>query len=111
MTTQDVISAVTALFIVGMIWLRTRMQYTQRVRGPLQLERAGRVYFAVAAGLLVLGWLTAPAVGRLVWPTVSVTPTFPRVVWFLATYYLFIIIHRLLKTNGVAVFRTPDSGS
>ncbi len=111
MTTQDVISAVTALFIVGMIWLRTRMQYTQRVRGRLQLERAGRVYFAVAAGLLVLGWLTAPAVGRLVWPTVSVTPTFPRVVWFLATYYIFIIIHRILKTNGVAVFRSADSGS
>jgi hypothetical protein len=37
METQDVISAVTVVFIVGMIWLRTRVLYTRQVRGVLQL--------------------------------------------------------------------------
>jgi hypothetical protein len=26
-------------------------------------------------------------------------------VWFLVTYYLFILVHRVLKTRGVAVFK------
>jgi len=105
MTTQDAISAVTALFIVGMIWLRTRMQYSKGGRGRLHLERAGRIYFGAAVGLLVLGWLVAPPLGRAIWPATNVTPTLTRVVWFLATYYAFILIHRVLKTNGVEVFR------
>ena len=105
MTTQDIISAVTVLFIVGMIWLRTRMQYARRERGVLQLQRAGRVYFAAAAMVLVLGWLLAPLVGHLVWPDTNVTPGLMRVIWFLATYYVFILVHRILRLRGVELFK------
>ena len=107
MTPPDVISVVTSLFIAGMIWLRTRMQYP-RGRGQLRLERAGRIYFGTAIGLLVLGWVLAPTLGRALWPTTNVTPTLMRVVWFLATYYVFILVHRVLKANGVKVFATTE---
>jgi len=105
MTGQDLISAVTVLFIVGMVWLRTRMQYVRRGQGTLRLQRAGKMYFAAVVVVLVLGWLGAPVVGHAVWPDVNVTPGLTRVVWFLATYYAFIIIHRVMKTKGVEVFR------
>lgn len=105
MNAQDLISAVTVLFIVGMIWLRTRMQYARQVRGVLQLQRAGRLYFAAAAAVLVLGWLVAPLIGRLMAPDTNVTPGLMRVIWFLATYYVFIIVHRLLKVKGVEVYK------
>jgi hypothetical protein len=108
MSSQDAISAVTVLFIVGMIWLRTRMQYAGRARGALQLQRAGKIYFAAAAAVLMLGWLVAPTVGRAMWPDTNVTPTLMRVVWFLATYYAFILVHRALKANGVEVFKSVD---
>jgi hypothetical protein len=106
MSSQDAISAVTVLFIVGMIWLRTRMQYAGRARGALHLQRAGKIYFAAAVAVLVLGWLVAPAAGRAMWPDTNVTPTLMRVVWFLATYYVFILVHRTLKANGVDVFKS-----
>jgi hypothetical protein len=105
MGTQDIISAVTVLFIVGMIWLRTRMLYTRERRGALQLQRAGRVYFAAVVAVLVLGWLVAPLIGRLAWPDTNVTPLLMRVIWFLATYYVFIVVHRILKMKGVEVYR------
>jgi hypothetical protein len=105
MTTQDIISAVTVLFIVGMIWLRTRMQYARRARGVLHLQRAGKIYFAATAAVLVLGWLAAPLVGRLLWPDANVTPGLMRVIWFLATYYVFILVHRVLRVRGVEVFK------
>ena len=38
MNTQDIVSAVTALFMVGMIWLRTRVHYSQGTRGTLRLQ-------------------------------------------------------------------------
>ena len=105
MNAQDIISAVTVLFIVGMIWLRTRLQYARQVRGALQLQPAGRVYFAAAAAVLVLGWLAAPLIGRLVVPDTNVTPGLTRVIWFLATYYVFIVVHRVLKVKGVEVYK------
>jgi hypothetical protein len=107
MTIQDVISAVTVLFIVGMIWLRTRMQYARRARGVLQLQRAGRIYFAAAGAMLVLGWLVAPLVGGLLWPDTK-TPGLMRVLWFLATYYVFILVHRVLRVRGVEVFKAAS---
>ena len=103
MATQDIISAVTVLFIVGMIWLRTRVLYTREVRGVLQLQRAGRIYFAAVVAVLVLGWLVAPLIGRLAWPDTNVTPLLMRVIWFLATYYVFIVVHRILKAKGFEV--------
>ncbi len=105
---QDILSAVTVLFIVGMIWLRTRMQYARRSRGVLQLQPVGRVYFLAAVGALVLGWLLAPVVGRLVWPDANVAPGLMRVIWFLATYYAFILVHRVLKVKGHEVYKPAD---
>ena len=104
MNALDIICAITVLFIVGMIWLRTRMQYSRQARGVLQLQRAGQIYFAAVIVMLLLGWLVAPAVGRALWPDTNVTPGLMRVVWFLVTYYLFILVHRVLKMRGVAVF-------
>ena len=105
MATQDIICAVTVLFIVGMIWLRTRMQYGRQARGTLQLQRAGKIYFAAAFALLMLGWLVAPVIGRSMWPDTRLTPGLMRVIWFLATYYVFIVVHRILKVKGVAVYK------
>jgi hypothetical protein len=105
MNTLDIICAITVLFIVGMIWLRTRMQYSRQARGILQLQRAGQIYFAAVIVVLLLGWLTAPAIGRAMWPDTSVTPGLMRVVWFLVTYYVFILVHRILKARGVVVFK------
>jgi hypothetical protein len=105
MDTQDIISAVTVLFIVGMIWLRTRMHYARQARGVLQLQAAGKIYFAVVIVVLMFGWIVAPLIGRAVWPEASVTPGLSRAVWFLATYYVFIVVHRVLKARGVEVFK------
>jgi hypothetical protein len=105
MGTQDIISAVTVLFIVGMIWLRTRVLYSREMRGVLQLQRAGRIYFTAVVAVLVSGWLVAPLIGRLAWPDTNVTPLLMRVIWFLATYYVFILVHRILKGKGVEVYK------
>jgi hypothetical protein len=106
MDVQDIISALTVLFIVGMIWLRTRVQYSRQVRGGLQLQRAGRIYFTAALATLVLGWAVAPFIGRQVWPHTLATPLLMRALWCLATYYVFILVHRVLKMRGVAVYRS-----
>ena len=105
MGTQDILSAITVLFIVGMIWLRTRTLYTRQVRGALQLQPAGRIYFAAALAVLVLGWLVAPLLGRLMLADTNVTPGLMRVIWFLATYYVFIVVHRILKVKGIALYK------
>ena len=105
MDAQDILSAITVLFIVGMIWLRTRTMYTREVRGTLHLQPAGKVYYAAAFAVLVLGWLVAPVIGRLVLPDTNVTPGLMRVIWFLATYYVFIVVHRVLKVKGIAVYK------
>jgi len=49
----------------------------------------------------------SPAAGRALWPAAPSTPTLARVVWFLATYYLFIPLHRALRAQGVEVFKLP----
>src|SRR5437763_15110722 len=63
MLPADAIAVLTLAFIVGMVWLRTRMHYPRR-RAKLSLTRAGRIYFAVLLAVLVLGLLLAPAAGR-----------------------------------------------
>jgi hypothetical protein len=113
--TQDLASAVAAVFIVGMIWLRTRMHYTGRGRMSLRLTRAGQVYFACVLMVLALGWLSAPLIGRLLWPAATAgtgigpDPMITRVIWFLLTYYVFIVIHRALQSRHVEVFRPSES--
>ena len=105
MQAQDLISAGTALFILGMIWLRTRMHYTRKIRGPMRLQRAGQIYFAVAIALLLLGWLVAPAVGHALSPDAGTPVPILRFVWFMATYLVFIMVHRVLQSRGVEVFK------
>ncbi len=106
MNAQDIICAATVLFIIGMIWLRTRMQYVRRGSpGTLQLQPAGRIYFAALAAVLVLGWPAAAPLGRLLGSDVSMTPGLLRGIWFISTYYIFILVHRIIKTRGVEVYR------
>jgi hypothetical protein len=104
MNAQDLIVAFTSLFIVGMIWIRTRMQYLRRGAGPLHLAPPGRIYFGAAIFQLLVGWFAAPLLGESFWPNTGATPTLMRVVWCLATYYVFIVIHRVLKSRGTEVF-------
>jgi hypothetical protein len=109
LTTLDLIPAFTALLIFGMIWLRTRIQYARR-GSTLHLERAGWFYFGGALGLMALGWLVAPTLGAVIWRIhhPAVQPLL-RSVWFLAIYYIFIVVHRLMKAGGMPVFAATDS--
>ncbi|HEY4210195.1 MAG TPA: hypothetical protein VGM84_01830 [Steroidobacteraceae bacterium] len=108
MDTQDLTSAISAVFILGMIWIRTRTIYSQRGR-KLRLQKAGRIYFAAAVAVLVLGWLLAPRVGTEFWPATAGAPTVTRVIWFMVTYYVFIFVHRYLKTQSIEVFKPVDA--
>ena len=105
MNAQDAIVPFTAMLMLGLIWIRTRVQYSAGAEGPLRLQSAGKLYFAAAAAVLALGWFAAPALGRMFWPAAGATPTLMRVIWCLVTYYIFIIVHRVLKGRGTAVFR------
>lgn len=111
MEAQDLLSAGTAVFILGMIWLRTRMHYTRRIRGPLKLQRAGQIYFAVVSAVLLLGWLIAPTVGLALSPATATPPPILRFVWFMATYLIFIMVHRILQARGVQVFKSGAPSS
>jgi hypothetical protein len=104
MNAQEMIVPFTALLMLGLIWVRTRIQYSRAGSGPLRLRPAGRIYFGAVLGLLAVGWFAAPVLGRTFWPMPGVTPTLLRVVWCLATYYIFIVVHRVMKTRGAAVF-------
>ena|SRR5579872_3997995 len=105
---QYLIVAITFVFILGMIWLRSRLHYVERGGGVLRLQPAGRIYFASALGVLIIGWFVAPAVGHAIWPGAAITPTLMRVVWCLGTYYVYILVHRLLKSRGTMVFRYEE---
>jgi hypothetical protein len=109
MTAQNVSSGLTVLLIIAMIWVRTRLQYSGLIRREpgrkLQLAKAGRLYFASAIALLAIGWFAAPALGTAFWPASSPNPALSRVIWSLLSYYVFIAVHRLLKSRGTAVFK------
>ena len=104
MLPPEAVSAFAALFIVGMVWLRTRMHYSKSVPAARSLTRVGAMYFAALGLLLLLGWFAAPALAHQVSSPVQVAPTLARAVWFLAVYYLFIPLHRALRGRGLAVF-------
>ena len=115
MMPPDAVGALAALFIVGMVWLRTRLHYRSRSgpvpgRGLRALTPAGWGYFAALLLLLALGWLAAPALAARLAPGTQVAPALARVVWFLAAYYLFIPVHRVLQARGVEVFKAPVAG-
>lgn len=105
MLSGNAISALAAVFIGGMVWLRTRMHYPRGHGGRGVLTSAGVLYFAAFAVLLVAGWFAAPPVGRYLAPSLAIAPAFARVVWFLVAYYLFIPLHLAIRARGVAVFR------
>jgi hypothetical protein len=109
MDVQDAIVPFTALLMLGLIWVRTRIQYSRAAGGPVRLRRAGQIYFGSAVAFLVVGWFAAPVLGRTFWPASGVTPTLLRVLWCLATYYIFIIVHRVMKTQGAAVFGSQEA--
>ncbi|MGB6451363.1 MAG: hypothetical protein WBE92_11475 [Steroidobacteraceae bacterium] len=106
MRAQDLASAITAVFIIGMVWFRTRMHYLHR--GGLKLQRAGRLYFGGVLALLAVGWFAAPPLGRSIWPGAGDDSTIMRLLWFLATYYVFIVIHRALKSRRIEVFGASE---
>jgi hypothetical protein len=99
------VAAFAALFIVAMVWLRTRMHYPQGAAAGRSLTATGLMYFAALGLLLLSGWFAAPALARRISLPLPVAPTLARVVWFLAAYYLFIPLHRVLVAHGLAVFR------
>lgn len=109
MNAQDAIVPFTAVLMLGLIWIRTRIQYSRGGEGPPRLQPAGRIYFGAAAALLCVGWFAAPVLGRVFWPMTGVTPTLMRVVWCLATYYIFIVAHRIMKSRGTEVFSPRQS--
>jgi sterol desaturase/sphingolipid hydroxylase (fatty acid hydroxylase superfamily) len=111
MLPPDAVCAVAALFIVGMVWLRTRMHYRRegaRERAPslrraptrLTLTRAGWGYFVLLAAALAVGWFAAPLLARQLAGGVAVAPLLARVIWFLVVYYLFIPVHRALRMRA-----------
>lgn len=105
----EAVCAVAALFIVGMVWLRTRMHHAQAARRARSLTRAGWCYFAALLLLLALGWFAAPGLAHRLGAAASfaaLAPTLARVMWFLGAYYLFIPLHRLLRARGVEVFKS-----
>jgi hypothetical protein len=99
----DAVSALTVVFIVGMVWLRTRMHYP-RDRERRVLTRAGRIYFVALLVVLACGWFLAPPLGQAIRPGPMTTPLLARVVWFLATYYLYIPVHHFLRSRGARMF-------
>jgi hypothetical protein len=103
---QDLASVITAVFIIGMVWFRTRMHYLHS--SGLRLRRAGRLYFAAVLAVLAAGWFAAPPIGRSVWPG-NGDSTIMRLLWFLATYYLFIAVHRALQSRRIEVFGASET--
>jgi len=111
MLAPDVICAFAALFMVGMLWLRTGMHYPRGARSVRTLTAAGWMYFAAFLLLLVSGWFAAPPVARSLAGTTPLPPTLARVVWFLAAYYLFIPVHGMLRARGRPIFSSADASA
>ncbi len=105
MSAQTLATALSGAFILAMVWLRTRMHYARQRRGTLRLTAAGRLYFGAAAAVLIVGWfLSPPLLGRVLGPQALANATLTRVIWFLLTYYAFILVHRSLQQRHREVF-------
>jgi len=109
MLSTSALSTLALLFIVGMVYLRTRLQYPKSPRGLASLTRAGASYFAALLLILASGWFLAPLLARWFLPAAPLSPTIVRVVWFLGTYYLFIPVHGALRARGFEVFKPPPA--
>ncbi|HXY75637.1 MAG TPA: hypothetical protein VEH54_01895 [Steroidobacteraceae bacterium] len=107
MSSADAVCALALVFVAGMVWLRTRLQYARGSRGALSLTRAGSAYFAALLLLLGVGWFASPALARHLTSSMPLSPTLTRIAWFLGAYYLFIPVHRVLRAQGLEVLRAP----
>ena len=105
--TQLLVPALTAVFMLGMAWLRARLHYA-RSGGSLRLSGAGLSFFAGLAAALVAGWWLAPPLGRTLWPGAASGATLARILWCLAVYYLAVALHRVLRSAGLDLFRPAD---
>lgn len=110
MLPPDAISALAALFMVGMLWLRTGMHYAKGSRSVRWLTGTGWVYFAAFIVLLVAGWFAAPPLAHSLSAVTPPPSSLARVVWFLAAYYLFIPLHGVLRARRQPVFSAPAAG-
>ena len=108
MDSQTLTALVAGVFILGMVWLRLRTSYTRQQRGVLKITREGQMFFAAVIVLLVIGWLAAPALGKVVAPAMAASGTLVRVVWFLAVYYLCIPAHRILNSRKITLFQVLE---
>lgn len=97
--------ALALLFILVMVWFRTRLQYARGHAGPLRLTPAGGGYFGALVVLLALGWLAAPMLVRYFGLAPLLSGTLARVAWFLVIYLAFIPLHRGLLARDLPVFR------
>ena len=98
-------AALALLFILVMVWFRTRLHYSRAHAAPLRLARAGGGYFAALLVLLVAGWFCAPLLVQYFGLAALLSGTFARVAWFLGVYLAFIPLHRMLLSRGTQVFR------
>ncbi|HEY1492372.1 MAG TPA: hypothetical protein VGF35_07070 [Steroidobacteraceae bacterium] len=98
--------ALALLFILVMVWFRTRLHYAKASAGPLRLTRAGAGYFAALLALLAVGWFAAPVLVHSLGLAALLPASFARVAWFLAVYLGFIPLHRMLLARGIRVLRT-----
>jgi hypothetical protein len=104
MPTSSVSGVLAMVFILAMVWLRTRLRYPRAPRTHLRLTRAGAGYFLVLLALLLLGWSGAPWLMLQLKLSALLTPALVRAAWFLVTYLAFIPLHGALISRGVPVF-------
>jgi hypothetical protein len=105
MFTANAPGALALLFILVMVWLRTRLRYPRAAGAQLRLSRAGVGYFAALVVLLVAGWFVAPALVQRLGLSALLSGTFARAAWFLCIYAAFIPLHRVLMERDIPVFR------
>jgi hypothetical protein len=113
MFTANAPGALALLFILVMVWVRTRLRYPRPPGARLRLTRAGVGYFAAVLVLLAMGWFAAPLLVQHLGLAAVLSATFARAAWFLGVYAAFIPLHRLLRSRGIPVFcqAAPAGGS
>ena len=94
------------LFILAMVWLRTRLHYPRSPGQRLRLTRSGVGYFGALVCLLAVGWLVAPALAQHFGLAPTLSASLAQTVWFVVVYATFIAVHRALKARDIAVFST-----
>ena len=97
--------ALALLFILVMVWFRTRLHYPRAPGAQLRLTRAGAGYFAALLVLLVVGWFAAPPLVQRFGLSAWLSGTLAQAAWFLGVCAAFIPLHRVLMARDIKVFR------